>query len=39
MAIAKGKPAAGKAVPAETGATAPAGKKSIAAALARKLLG
>jgi hypothetical protein len=36
MAIAKGKPAAGKAAPAEPGATTPAGKKSIAAALARK---
>ncbi|HEX2709493.1 MAG TPA: hypothetical protein VHM68_01450 [Candidatus Deferrimicrobium sp.] len=36
MATAKGKPAAGKAAPIEPGATAPAGKKSIAAALARK---
>ena len=36
MATAKGKPAAGKAVPAEPGAATPAGKKSIAAALARK---
>jgi hypothetical protein len=36
MATTKGKPAAGKAAPAEPGATAPAGKKSIAAALARK---
>jgi hypothetical protein len=36
MATTKGKPAAGKAAPAETGATAPAGKRSIAAALARK---
>lgn len=36
MATAKGKPAAGKAAPIEPGAPAPAGKKSIAAALARK---
>ena len=36
MPTAKGKPAAGKAAPAEPGATATAGKKSIAAALARK---
>ena len=36
MTIAKGKPAAGKAAPAKPGATAPAGKKNIAAALARK---
>jgi len=36
MATTKAKPAAGKAPPAEPGATAPAGKKSIAAALARK---
>lgn len=36
MATPKGKPAAGKAAPAEPGATVPAGKKSIAAALARK---
>lgn len=36
MATAKGKPAAGKAAPGEPVATAPAGKKSIAAALARK---
>lgn len=36
MPTVKGKPAAGKAAPAEPGATAPAGKKSIAAALARK---
>jgi hypothetical protein len=36
MAIAKGKPAAGKAAPAKPGATAPAGNKNIAAALARK---
>ena len=36
MTIAQGKPAAGKAAPAKPGATAPAGKKSIAAALARK---
>lgn len=36
MATAKGKPADRKAAPAEAGATAPAGKKSIAAALARK---
>jgi len=36
MATAKGKPAAGKTATAETGATAPAGKRSIAAALSRK---
>ena len=36
MATTKGKPAAGKAAPAEPGATAPAGKKNVAAALARK---
>jgi len=36
MATAKGKPAAGKAAPAEPGAATPAGKKSIAAALSRK---
>jgi hypothetical protein len=36
MATAKGKPAAGKPAPAEPGATASAGKRSIAAALARK---
>jgi hypothetical protein len=36
MATAKGKPTAGKAAPTGPGATAPAGKKSIAAALARK---
>jgi len=36
MATAKRKPAAGKAALIEPGATAPAGKKSIAAALARK---
>jgi hypothetical protein len=36
MATAKGKSAAGKAAPAEPGATAPARKKDIAAALARK---
>lgn len=36
MAAVKGKPAAGKTAPAESGATAPAGKKRIAAALARK---
>ena len=36
MAIAKGKPAGGKAAPAESGVTAPARKKGIAAALARK---
>jgi len=36
MATTKGKPAAGKAAPAGTGATAPAGKKNVAAALARK---
>jgi len=36
MATAKGKAGAGKATPVEPGATAPAGKKSIAAALARK---
>ena len=36
MATVKGKPAAGKAAPAGSGATAPAGKKNIAAALTRK---
>ncbi len=36
MATAKGKPAAEKAAPIEPGATVPAGKKRIAAALARK---
>ena len=36
MATAKGKPAAGKPAPIDPGASAPAGKKSIAAALARK---
>lgn len=36
MATTKGKPAAGKAAPAGTGATAPEGKKNVAAALARK---
>jgi len=36
MTTAKGKPAAGKAATAEVGATATAGKKNIAAALARK---
>jgi len=36
MAATKGKPAEGKAAPAGTGATAPAGKKNVAAALARK---
>ena len=36
MATTKGKPAAGKAAPAGTGATPPAGKKNVAAALARK---
>jgi hypothetical protein len=36
MATTKGKPAEGKAAPAGTGATAPAGKKNVAAALARK---
>ena len=36
MATTKGKPPAGKAAPAEPGATAPARKKSIAAALGRK---
>ena len=36
MATAKGKPAAEKAAPIEPGATVPAGKKNIAAALARK---
>ena len=36
MAATKGKPPAGKPAPAEPGATAPARKKSIAAALARK---
>ena len=36
MATAKGEPTAGKTATAETGATAPVGKRSIAAALARK---
>ena len=36
MTTPKGKPAAGKAAPAKPGATAPTGKKNIAAALARK---
>ena len=36
MATEKGKPAAGKPAPAEPGAAVPAGKKKIAAALARK---
>jgi len=36
MATAKGKPAAGKPVPAEPGAAAPEGKKRVAAAFARK---
>lgn len=36
MTTAKGKPVAGKAAPAEPAATAPARKKDIAAALARK---
>jgi hypothetical protein len=36
MATVKGKPAAGKAAPIEPDAAPPAGKKSIAAALARK---
>jgi hypothetical protein len=36
MVPAKGKPADRKAAPAEPGATAPPGKKSVAAALARK---
>ncbi|MBP2669835.1 MAG: hypothetical protein H6Q80_2037 [Deltaproteobacteria bacterium] len=36
MATDKGKPAAGKPTPAEPAGTAPGGKKSIAAALARK---
>ncbi|MCP2501566.1 MAG: hypothetical protein NCA08_08400 [Deltaproteobacteria bacterium] len=36
MATEKGKPAAGKPAPAEPGAAVPAGKKNIAAALARK---
>jgi hypothetical protein len=36
MATTKGKPPAGKTAPAEPGATAPAVKKSVAAALARK---
>jgi len=36
MATTKRKPAAGKAAPAGTGATPPAGKKNVAAALARK---
>jgi len=36
MATGKEKPPAGKAAPAEPGAAAPAGKKNVAAALARK---
>lgn len=36
MATVKRKPAAGKAAPVEPGAASPAGKKSVAAALARK---
>jgi hypothetical protein len=36
MATLKGKPAAGRAAPAEPGAAAPEGKKNVAAALARK---
>lgn len=36
MATTKGKPAAGKAAPAGAGAAPPAGKKNVAAALARK---
>ncbi|MBE0569805.1 MAG: hypothetical protein IH576_04105 [Deltaproteobacteria bacterium] len=36
MATAKGKPVARKPAPAEPGAAAPSGKKSVAAALARK---
>jgi hypothetical protein len=36
MATGNGKPPAGKAAPAKPGATAPAGKRSIAAVLARK---
>ena len=36
MATMKGKPAAGRAAPAEPGAAAPEGKKNVAAALARK---
>jgi len=36
MATTKGKPVAGKAAPAEPDATAPAGKKNVAAAFARK---
>ena len=36
MATDKGKPAAGKPAPAEPGSAVPAGKKKIAAALARK---
>jgi len=36
MATTKGKPPAGKTVPAEPGASAPAGNKNVAAALARK---
>ena len=36
MATTKGKPAAGKAAPAEPVAAAPKGKKNVAAALARK---
>ncbi|HEX9191410.1 MAG TPA: hypothetical protein VF847_04895 [Candidatus Deferrimicrobiaceae bacterium] len=36
MATPKGKPPAGKAAPGEPGAAAPAGKKDVTAALARK---
>jgi hypothetical protein len=36
MATMKGKPAAGRAAPAESGAAAPEGHKNVAAALARK---
>jgi len=36
MATMKGKPAAGRAAPAEPGAAAPEGKQNVAAALARK---
>ena len=36
MTTPKGKPAAGKAAPAESGAAPPAGKKNVAAALGRK---
>ena len=36
MATMKGKPAAGRAAPAQPGAAAPEGKKNVAAALARK---